>query len=112
MSITDKLRIDIIATKAGSDAVKLVIADHLDWDDPESHLLLLQEKINTYLEFIESGQLLEVRAPPIPQNPRVEIAVHAQHAPPPDTKGFFAQAEEFLGRIGVQFAVEYRPARV
>src|SRR4051812_18794190 len=90
MSITNRLKIDIIATKPGSGVVKLVIADHLEWDDLHGHLLVLQEKINTYVEFIESGQLLEVHSPPMPRNPDVVVAVHAQYAPPPDAEDFFS----------------------
>ena len=112
MTITDRLKIDIIANKPGSDVVKLVIADHLEWDDLDRNLQLLQEKINTYLEFIESGQLLEVRSPPIPREPRVTIAVHMQYAPPSDAQDFFSQAQDFLAGIGVQFSVEHRPARI
>jgi hypothetical protein len=38
--------------------VHLVISDHLDWDENEGeHLLLLQHKVNTYLAFVEGGQL-------------------------------------------------------
>jgi hypothetical protein len=36
----------------------LTIADELPWqDDDDEHLMLLQEKLNTYLRFIESGEL-------------------------------------------------------
>lgn len=39
--------------------VGLTIVDDLDWSDEHSHLLLLQEKLNTYLTFIESGEVFE-----------------------------------------------------
>jgi hypothetical protein len=35
----------------------LTIADSSDWKDEYRHLVLLQEKINSYLQFIESGQV-------------------------------------------------------
>lgn len=37
----------------------LMLTDHLDWENEEDHLILLQDKINAYLGFIESGQYLE-----------------------------------------------------
>ena len=37
--------------------VVLTISAHLEWDD--GHLFLLQEKINTYLAFLESGEVFE-----------------------------------------------------
>lgn len=34
------------------------ISDHLDWDDELEHIHALQEKINAYLRFVESGEIL------------------------------------------------------
>jgi hypothetical protein len=42
-----------------SDEVVLTITDHLDWKDENMHLFLLQEKINTYLQFIESEEIYD-----------------------------------------------------
>lgn len=58
MSVEDLDRIDFIGTTA-DEKVELSISDHLDWSDEESHSLILQDKIFVYLEFIESGQLIE-----------------------------------------------------
>ena len=38
---------------------ELDIYDHLDWTDEVGHLALLQEKINNYLTFLQSGQVIE-----------------------------------------------------
>lgn len=39
--------------------IELVISDHLGWEPEEEmeHLLMLQEKINAYISFIESGEI-------------------------------------------------------
>lgn len=39
--------------------VELVITDHLGWEPEEEmeHLLALQKKINSYISFIESGEI-------------------------------------------------------
>lgn len=37
----------------------LMLADHLDWESEEAHLILLQDKINAYLAFIETEQYTE-----------------------------------------------------
>lgn len=58
MSIIDLEKIDIIGTDPDG-FVRLTISDHLDWEDEEYHLRTLQDKINKYLEFIESGQIYE-----------------------------------------------------
>ena len=39
----------------------LTISDHLSWDDIESHHFTLQEKLNAYLRYIESGEMTEKR---------------------------------------------------
>jgi hypothetical protein len=46
MSVEDKTVIDIITTDKQGMLV-LTISDHLEWDDENGHLLLLQDKINS-----------------------------------------------------------------
>lgn len=58
MSIEQLDRIDFISTTPQG-KIELKISDHLDWIDADSHSLLLQDKIALYLEFIETGQLVE-----------------------------------------------------
>ena len=63
MSIVETKVVDIIAVPEWEPKnVILLITDHLKWGDKAQqgeHLLLLQEKINTYIAFIESGEILE-----------------------------------------------------
>ncbi|HPK29581.1 MAG TPA: hypothetical protein PK979_00885 [Bacteroidales bacterium] len=55
MSVENRMIIDFISEK--EDNVILTISDHLEWDEENEHIFLLQEKINDYLIAIESGQL-------------------------------------------------------
>lgn len=61
MSIQDVKKIDSIGIPNDSqDTVSLAISDHLVWDEPiEEHLYTLQEKINSYVAFIESGEIYD-----------------------------------------------------
>lgn len=60
MSIYDAQTIDFFAVDHRSNVVFLVIADHLPWDEHEGeHLMMVQEKINAYLAFMESGEIFE-----------------------------------------------------
>ena len=59
MSIEQTDVIDIISTDKMSGEVILTISDHLDWSDGIAHQLLLQAKLNRYLAFVESGEILE-----------------------------------------------------
>jgi hypothetical protein len=60
MSVEETNKIDRTAWDKNKTHVWLVISDHLDWEVEEGeHLLLLQDKLNSYLDFIESGKLVE-----------------------------------------------------
>jgi Family of unknown function (DUF6572) len=102
MSIEETNKIDIVATSPDGDVVKLVIADHLDWEDPKRHLLLLQAKINAYVAFIESGQINEVA----PDCSRVCVAIASEYALPVIAEQFVAKAREVLSSLGVELKVE------
>ena len=56
MSIMDKNVVDAVGFSKDLQTEKFAIFDHLDWSDEEEHLYLLQEKINSYLVFIQEGQ--------------------------------------------------------
>lgn len=60
MSLENTRVIDFVATQNDGGEVVLTIADGWDWSDPDQHLMALQEKVNAYVEFVESGQLHEV----------------------------------------------------
>ncbi len=58
MSIIEENKIDMVATYP--DHVKLIMTDHLPWgQDDEEHMYIIQEKINSYFSFIETGQMAE-----------------------------------------------------
>jgi hypothetical protein len=59
MSIEQTDMVDIIGTDRATGDVVLTISDHLDWSDSTAHQLLLQRKLNRYLAFVESGELLQ-----------------------------------------------------
>ena len=109
MTISDTDRIDIIATRPGSPQVRLVIADHLDWAHINDHALLLQEKVNAYLAFIESGELRRRPETARIESPDVWIWVRGMHEPPPEAGPFLARVEAFLATMGVRFRFEHRP---
>jgi hypothetical protein len=106
MSITETNKIDIVAARADSLIVKLVITDDLAWDDFETHARLLQDKINTYLEFVESGQLGRTQTPKIPESPDVHIALALQYPPSREAEEFLTRVREFLAGVGLKFDVE------
>ena len=58
MSVSDKGVIDIVSINLNGNVV-LTISDHLPWDMKMEHIFILQEKINSYLGAIETGELNE-----------------------------------------------------
>lgn len=58
MSIFESDSVDFLVLE--SKVLKMIISDHLDWKEEYEHLLLLQEKINSYIAFYESGQYEEM----------------------------------------------------
>lgn len=59
MSVVDRNVIDF--WHVDDDKITLCISDHIPWDDEivNAHLVILQDKINDYLDFIASGQIYE-----------------------------------------------------
>lgn len=54
MSISNPSIIDAVAAK--DNRLILLISDHLRWDDLQvTHMRMLQDKLNTYIRYIESG---------------------------------------------------------
>ena len=106
MTITERDQIDIIATQPGGSEVRLVIADHLPWDDLPEHARLLQDKVNAYLAFIESGQWAQTSGIHLPERPEFGITLAVLYAPTGDAKAFLASVKNFLGGVGVAFTVD------
>lgn len=59
MSLDNVSVIDAVGTDRLTGKVVLTIIDSWDWSDERLHLIALQDKINSYFEFIESKQLFQ-----------------------------------------------------
>lgn len=57
MTILETQKIDIVSIRDGK--CFLIISNHLVWDEKNTVLEPLQDKVNLYLEYIESGQLYQ-----------------------------------------------------
>jgi hypothetical protein len=97
--------VDIVAFRPQGGVVELCITDHLDWSDATRHATLIQDKVNAYLDFVESGQLGEVQTPGFPARVRVTIVVACLHEPPSTSDSFFNRLEEALQKFGIGLEV-------
>ena len=104
MSIAQTGKVDILFRDDTGHGV-LVITDHLDWEefDEGDHLLLLQEKINTYLAFIDSGQLAKTR--PDWKGLSIIIQVDAMYEPNKKALEFYRAAGKAVAEAGVALAL-------
>ena len=99
MPVEDTNKIDFISPDES--IVILTIADSLEWGNPE-HLYMLQEKLNTYLRFIESGELLE--AYPEAKDKKLKIDVKLEHLPDKEGVEFLAKCTGVVMSAGYQFS--------
>lgn len=60
MSVIETDKIDGAGKNKEKGELMLLITDHLEWDIEQEHLMILQDKINSYLGFIESKQYEEI----------------------------------------------------
>ncbi len=101
MSIEETEVIDFISIDKSAGAVHLTISDHLEWEEKEGeHLLLLQDKINAYLRFIEGGELEETY--PKAKGKKIVISIVGQYPLSQEAKKFYDMAAGITEEAGIQ----------
>lgn len=101
MSIIDTEVVDAIGTMPDTNLVVLSISDHLEWGDQTGqHLLLLQNKINTYLRFVESGEVFT--AFPSAQGKKIAVRIYFKHEPDDLAKNFLEKIGNVLCGAGFE----------
>ena len=98
MSVEQTDVVDILGTDRETGHVVLTISDHLDWSDSVDHQTILQKKLNKYLAFVESGEILE-QYPDAKNRP---VAFRVVFQVPPDESGqaFIARARAAIESAG------------
>ena len=102
MTVEDPAVVDIVGFAPNRDLVALTIADHLEWGDSHQHLTILQAKLNRYLAFIESGELL--RKFPDAEGLPVRIDVVFKYPPSREGEGFLKEADAIIVKAGFAFS--------
>jgi hypothetical protein len=106
MSVQDKNVIDIISIDANENVI-LTIADHLEWDSENEHLLMLQAKVNSYLESINGGDLYDQY--PKAKGRNIVIRIVSLYKPNKEGEIFLERIEEFLAASGYGFQFHQQP---
>jgi len=100
MSIDQLDKIDAVSTTPDG-KVMLTISDHLEWDEEGEHMMILQNKLNAYLQFIEGGQILEDYPQAI--NKDTVINVFMKYEPNSTSILFLNRCKEILINAGIGF---------
>lgn len=101
MTIEQEKVVDFIGTKEELGKVALGISDHLEWDEKNEKLLLLQEKLNSYLAFIESGEILKKY--PKAKGKKVLIELISKYPPSQEGLAFLERAKGVIEGAGFEF---------
>ncbi|MED1267418.1 hypothetical protein P4U03_12425 [Bacillus mycoides] len=110
MALHDIDQVDLISLDNNNkDIVYLTIFDALNWKEEHEHALLLQDKINNYLAFIESGEVYETTPETVGKNKFV-IQVYALHELNAYGKEFYALLRDQLHAAGYGLQFNYRPS--
>ena len=111
MTILDTNTVDIIGTLPERNLAVLSISDHLEWDGAQAneHLVLLQEKINTYLRYIESGEVYS--SFPSAKGMDFAIRIYCKYEPNAEARAFIDRATLILRGAGVVLEVVVDPER-
>ena len=103
MSIDQPRVIDFLSTSKTEDCCVVWISDHLEWNNGD-HLLALQEKLNNYLAFIESGEIYDAR--PDAKEQAIEISIRCKFTPEAEDDLRFLQfARDTIKSAGFRFSV-------
>lgn len=100
MSVENLKVIDFVSIDLNGNVV-LTISDHLEWNESNEHLLVLQDKINAYLSAIESGDLYKQYSDAKGRNIVINLVV--KHVPNKDGMIFIKRIKEAVTSAGYSF---------
>lgn len=99
MSVLDKEMVDGMALDNDGEGIRLLISDHLDWENEYEHLLILQKKINSYIDFCEDHQYEQVYKDNLIEYAVFEI--HFKYEPTEKTFKFLEQVQRQINEMGI-----------
>ncbi|MFK0300110.1 DUF6572 domain-containing protein [Brevundimonas sp. NPDC090276] len=100
MTVENETQIDAMGIEPATGNVVLMISDHLDWSETPTHLEAIEAKVNAYLAFVQSPQLVE--ANPDARNRKVKIAIYQAHPEPEEVKPILNKLARQLGFVGIE----------
>ena len=92
--------VDFVHVEPSGNAV-LTISDHLPWDKINEHLYCLQEKLNAYLRFIESGEIYKKWPDAVEHSILIDLVM--KFPAPASTAAFFEKVSSTIVAAGFKF---------
>ena len=109
MSVNNTNEIDAIGLDKNTNDVYLTVKDDIDWTDEVYHINKLQEKLNTYLRFIESGEVYDVY--PEAKGKNFVIEILSKFNFPESGKDFLSKAGSVISKAGFKLIHEVFPGK-
>jgi len=109
MTLEQTKVVDFVGVEKATGVFVLTLTDAWGWTDEEEHqhLLLLEEKINSYLATIESGEVYREYAArtgqPVPPPTRTRVSIRALHPPSPKGSKFLRHVQDVFGELCIEF---------
>lgn len=108
MSLDNPATVDALSDSSDGTTVSLTIIDGWDWSDEAKHLLALQAKINAYFDFVQSGQLFEVR--PTARGKKLRIDLFLKYPLPEKAVRFVQIASQAAKQLSIEITQTVRSA--
>lgn len=100
----DQIDVIDVVSKSKDGEIVLTISDHLNWNNTREHLFMLQEKVNAYLRFIESGELYCKYPEAKGRQVRIDIKFH--YRPTLEASAFLDKIRPIVEAAGLGFSSE------
>jgi hypothetical protein len=102
MTIEQADKIDGMGIDSSNDELVLLISDHLSWDDEQTHIASLENKLAGYLNFLKTGQHLE--SVPAAKGLSVRVKLVHEHSPPRSALSIFQTVAAQLETMDIRFS--------
>lgn len=113
MTLRQTRTVDWLCIEKGSANVVLSLVDEEDWEDERIHLELLEAKLNSYLAFIESGEVYDQLAQAgriVDKATPIRVDIIAKHTIPPQARMFLEYATNMFQGAGFKLTHVVRAA--
>jgi len=106
MSLDDIEVVDAVGTEKGTNTAVLSIIDSWDWKNQEKHLAALEDKLNAYFAFVESGQIYDEY--PAATGRPLRIDIISRYPMPEASRRFLEKASDAASKLNLTIGQRVR----